>query len=212
MVQVSRGIYNPVTHEYKELPEPQYAGRKEKEFERAHGIGHGLRRLQPFEPCDPITWTSPERPQLEVPAASPVPPESDVSALTPEPQVASLSAAAASAPAAARQQRPASAPGRGRSLRKSMQGPSWGTYNPLTHEWQVPPADTKYAKQEEMVDRQLGVSGRSAGRTAMPRSQGVYNPILNTWTVPPADPRVVDGLSFKPATLFSRPTPATIRM
>ncbi len=46
---------------------------------------------------------------------------------------------------------------------------------------------------------------------ALPANQGVYNPILNQWVVPPANPRVQAGLTFAPATLFSRPTPATIR-
>lgn len=37
----------------------------------------------------------------------------------------------------------------------------------------------------------------------------LQNPILNTWTVPPANQRVVQGLSFAPATMFTRPTPST---
>ncbi len=40
---------------------------------------------------------------------------------------------------------------------------------------------------------------------------GVYNPILNHWTVPPSNPRVAAGLAFAPTTMFTRPTPATIR-
>jgi len=47
-------------------------------------------------------------------------------------------------------------------------------------------------------------------RAAAPRrDQGVYNPITNAWVVPPANARMISGLSFAPATMFSRPTPAT---
>lgn len=38
-----------------------------------------------------------------------------------------------------------------------------------------------------------------------------YNPINNFWVVPPSNPRIVNGLTFAPATLFCRTTPATIR-
>lgn len=87
-----------------------------------------------------------------------------------------------------------------------------GSHVCRTHEWQVPPANEKFVQQEAVIQRRLGISGASAGRTSTPRQQGVYNPILNTWTVLPSNPRLIDGLSFVPATTFSRPTPATIRM
>jgi hypothetical protein len=38
-----------------------------------------------------------------------------------------------------------------------------------------------------------------------PDTQGVYNPITNAWVVPPANKRILEGLSFAPATLFKMP-------
>lgn len=76
----------------------------------------------------------------------------------------------------------------------------------------MPPSNPNFEKQEEVRLRRLGLTGSSTGRTHTARQHGVYNPILNTWTVPPANPRLLDGLAFMPATLFSRPTAATIRM
>ncbi|GFR47157.1 hypothetical protein Agub_g8848 [Astrephomene gubernaculifera] len=195
LLQVYMGKYNPLTHEYTASPEPEYASRKEKEFERQHGLGQGMRRVRPFKENDPITWEDSKHSRFASAGGA-----------------ASVAPGAAEAAAAAQQQRPSSAPGRNAASRKPMAGASWGTYNPITHEWQVPPSDPKFEKQEALVERRLGVSGKSAGRTQTPVQQGVYNPILNTWTVPPANPRVIDGLSFMPATLFSRPTAATIRM
>mmetsp|Transcript_33602 Transcript_33602/g.60678 ORF Transcript_33602/g.60678 Transcript_33602/m.60678 type:complete len:345 (-) Transcript_33602:377-1411(-) len=97
------------------------------------------------------------------------------------------------------------------SVRTSVQsGETWGTYNPLLHEWKVPPRDTRYQNTEAVVTRRSGITGQKPrGANAM---QGSYNPITNTWNVLPSNPRVVDGLSFAPATLFTRLHPATIRM
>lgn len=95
---------------------------------------------------------------------------------------------------------------------KQLQGESWGTYNPIHHCWSVPPKDSKNRDQNGAFNKQHGVSGARYGYTAVPASQGVYNPILNHWTVPPADSRVREGLTFAPATMFSRPTAATIRV
>ncbi len=53
--QVSRGCYNPITHEFLASPEPDYMARKQKEFQRAHGLGNGMRRLPMESSVDPIT-------------------------------------------------------------------------------------------------------------------------------------------------------------
>lgn len=53
--QVSRGCYNPITHEFLASPEPDYMARKQKEFQRAHGLGNGMRRLPMESAVDPIT-------------------------------------------------------------------------------------------------------------------------------------------------------------
>ncbi|KAG2450453.1 hypothetical protein HYH02_004955 [Chlamydomonas schloesseri] len=227
LLQASRGTYNPLTHTYKNAPEGDYVERKAKEFQRLYELGHGVRRVQAGPTCDPITG----EPLAHSPApAAALPAPAAAEASTPGVGPTTSGAAAGgdghfaatpttpgAAALAAQKQRPTSAPrigggGGGGSVRKSMAGPSWGTYNPLTHEWSVKPADPKFEQQEKLVERQLGVSGQSAGRTSTPSRYGVYNPITNNWTVPPADPRVAEGLTFKPATLFSRPTAATIRM
>ena len=59
---------------------------------------------------------------------------------------------------------------------------------------------------------QAGINGQHVYKGAPPPSQGVYNPVANTWIVPPANPRHIWGNSFAPATLFTRRTPATLRM
>ncbi|PNH11107.1 hypothetical protein TSOC_002091 [Tetrabaena socialis] len=204
LLQASRGVYNPLTHEYKSAPEAQYVERKAKEFERAHGLGHGMSRsVQRPQRADPITGVSKPSPAPAAPSPAPA------SAAAAGTHAVAAPTSPGPASVASQQQRPTSAPN---YMRKSMSGPSWGTRNPITGEWSVPPSDPKFVEQELLVDRRLGVSGQSAGRTQTPGRQGVYNPILNTWSVQPADPRVIAGLSFKPATLFSRPTAATIRM
>ncbi|PNW80531.1 hypothetical protein CHLRE_07g321250v5 [Chlamydomonas reinhardtii] len=224
LLQASRGTYNPLTHEYKDAPEVDYVQRKQKEFQRLYGLGQGIKRVQPTQTCDPITG----EPLAHSPAPATAPPApAAVEVTTPGGGLATSAVAAATggghfggtpttpgaAAIAAQKQRPTSAPRMGgSSMRKSMAGPSWGTYNPLTHEWSVKPSDPKFEQQEKLVERQLGVSGQSAGRASTPSRHGVYNPITNNWTVLPADPRVAEGLTFKPATLFSRPTAATIRM
>ncbi|EFJ47582.1 hypothetical protein VOLCADRAFT_91852 [Volvox carteri f. nagariensis] len=193
-LQVTRGTYNPLTHEYIDQPEADYAQRKEKEFERRHGLG-AMRRVQPQTSCDPILWNR------------------DVSVQTSEStQEASTASAvegssASSAPAT-RRQRPTSAP----TARSRRAVAGRGVYNPLTHQWNMPPANPDHEKADEVAQRRMGISGKGVGRTCTPGQQGVYNPILNTWTVLPANPRLIDGLAFMPATLFSKPTPATIRM
>ncbi|KAG2486944.1 hypothetical protein HYH03_014442 [Edaphochlamys debaryana] len=211
LLQATRGTYNPLTHEYRDSPEPDYVNRKEREFERNHGLGHGLRRTQPTQAFDPITGESKPSPGPAAAASSPAPAAAPSTAAAAEAH-GTCEVTTPGGPSTAAPPRPTTTPNSAGALRKSMAGPSWGTYNPITHEWAVPPRDPKFAEQESLTDRKLGVSGHSAGRTQTPGRQGVYNPILNTWTVPPADPRVMEGLAFKPATLFSRPTPATIRM
>ncbi|KAG2440993.1 hypothetical protein HXX76_003846 [Chlamydomonas incerta] len=224
LLQASRGNYNPLTHEYKNAPEVDYVERKQKEFQRLYGLGHGMKRVQPAQSCDPITG----EPLAHSPAPVAAPPAPAAAEATRPAGGPTTSAAVVggghfagspttpgAAAIASEKQRPTSAPrtgGGGSSMRKSMSGPSWGTYNPLTHEWSVKPSDPKFEQQEKLVERQLGVSGQSAGRASTPSRHGVYNPITNTWKVPPADPRAVEGLTFMPATLFSRPTAATIRM
>ncbi|GLC33171.1 hypothetical protein PLESTM_000032200 [Pleodorina starrii] len=204
LLQVSRGTYNPLTHEYIDAPEADYAARKEKDFDRVHGLRTGVRRVNVPPPTDPITWS--REPSASSAASAPA------VLVAAGAQGGGAGSSAAPAQAEAPRQRPTSAPSRPSGPRKSMSGLSWGTYNPLVHEWQVPPENPVFAQQETLLHRRLGLSGCSTGRRRAPRQEGVYNPILNTWTVPPADPRQIDGLSFKPATIFSRPTAATIRM
>lgn len=56
---------------------------------------------------------------------------------------------------------------------------------------------------------QVGLTGSHLRAAEPRRDQGVYNPITNNWVVPPTNTRIINGLSFAPATMFSRPTPAT---
>ncbi|GLI65464.1 hypothetical protein VaNZ11_008814 [Volvox africanus] len=202
-LQVSRGTYNPLTHQYTDMPEPEYARRKEKDFERKHGLGAGLRRVYVQSPNDPILWNRDTSGSSAASVAGAGGGAGAGAPTAPAPEGGNKAAAAT-----ARRQRPTSAPSK--SVRKM--GTGRGTYNPLTHEWQMPPTNPDHAKQDAVLQRRLGLSGTGPGRTPTPVKQGVYNPILNTWTVLPANPRLIDGLSFMPATLFSKPTPATIRM
>eukprot|EP00955_Chlamydomonas_euryale_P089935 364500-Chlamydomonas_euryale.AAC.40 len=82
-------------------------------------------------------------------------------------------------------------------------GDSWGSYNPILHTWDVPPKDKRFHDQEAVSNRRAGVGGMSRGRATPGRDQGVYNPILNQWVVPPENARLVHGLAFAPASLFS---------
>ncbi len=52
---------------------------------------------------------------------------------------------------------------------------------------------------------QAGLSGQQLRKVQRPASQGVYNPITNAWVVPPANKRILEGLSFSPASLFKAP-------
>jgi hypothetical protein len=52
---------------------------------------------------------------------------------------------------------------------------------------------------------QAGLSGQQLKKVDRPATQGVYNPITNAWVVPPANKRILQGLSFSPASLFKAP-------
>ena len=91
---------------------------------------------------------------------------------------------------------------------KVESGISWGTYNPLTHEYKsgLQPADPRYVDQEALAVRARGISGKQKGRVQQGtnRDQGVYNPITNVWIVQPSNPRVIQGLHFStPTKAFS---------
>lgn len=89
-------------------------------------------------------------------------------------------------------------------------GISWGSYNPLTHEWGHQPADPRYLDQEAIATRQWGINGRQKRQVTQGtnRDQGVYNPITNVWIVPPVNQRIVGGLHFHtPTTHFSPARP-----
>ena len=84
-------------------------------------------------------------------------------------------------------------------------GITWGAYNPITHEWGLPPSDPRYIDQDAMAARQLGINGRQKKKVGpgTNRDQGVYNPITNVWIVAPCNPRIAEGLHFQtPTTQF----------
>jgi hypothetical protein len=94
---------------------------------------------------------------------------------------------------------------------KVESGDSWGTYNPLTHEYSKPPKDSKFLDQEAVTTRTQWISGQGKGRVSMNPDQGVYNPITNVWVVPPENTRIIPGLSFAPAGIFSKTSGATLK-
>lgn len=75
------------------------------------------------------------------------------------------------------------------------------------HRWDVPPSDMRFHDQDGLSRRNAGISGSSRAHVVRGRDQGVYNPILNVWVEPPANARMVHGLAFAPARLFSGPAP-----
>lgn len=225
-----RGTYNPITHAYA----PGYAGDREyaqvktKEFERSYGMG-SKSRVEPKQLFNPINGESrpvPARP-ASAPRGRPTPSSlSNGGGASPSPSPAaalfdttptkSLNAASPlntpltpgsnPSPSRPRPSTPTS------SRTKVMQGDSWGTYNPITHAWVVPPRDARFSEQNKVLEQRSGISGSHHSKTPMSPNQGVYNPVLNTWLVPPANARHIEGLSFKPAAMFSKPTAATIRV
>ncbi len=118
------------------------------------------------------------------------------------------SSATRSAPGPGPAERPVTPGGRARV----SSGDSWGRYDPITHVWAEPPRDAKFRDQNRNADQACGISGAGKARGPQPRDQGVYNPITNCWVVQPANPRIVAGLSFAPATLFSRSAPSDVKM
>lgn len=190
------GWYDPLRHSYVKPPDPEYAAQKERDFQRSNGLGGvgGVAiRVDPVRASfDPILGQC--RP------ASPSPQQQLQQRPTSAPRCAPASP---SVP----EERSAT-PGR-RS--RAFQGPSWGTYNPIQHTWHVPPSDARFHDQNAALNQQAGISGSHARKVNPGRDQGVYNPILNTWVVPPANLKIVPGLSFAPASLFSQPTAATSR-
>lgn len=57
---------------------------------------------------------------------------------------------------------------------------------------------------------QIGLSGQQLKKPQRPATQGIYNPITNAWVVPPSNPRMIQGLSFAPATIFKVDRPQSI--
>lgn len=81
-------------------------------------------------------------------------------------------------------------------------GDSWGEYNPIKHEWVVPPHNPKFLQQEQLTDKQAFISGSHVKRVPLPRTQGVYDPIKAEWKVLPSDIRAAVGLDFAPVSTF----------
>jgi len=206
-LQQQRGRYNPLTHEYAEPADTGYESQKAREFDRNTGIGRGIalcKDMQSRDTFNPILgeYRSPAK-EPPAPAQSqetPVRPARPSSA----PRAIRSSGTSSSPAPAERSCTPGKRP-------VVAQSDSWGTYDPILHRWQVPPRDERFVEQNLVLNKQAGISGSQLKKVATPPSQGVYNPITNTWKVAPADPRIAQGLSFAPATLFSKPTAATIR-
>lgn len=207
------GTYDPIRHVYTTPPDPGYEAVKEKQFNRIVGqgaTGLGI-RVDPMRASfDPITGQN--RPEMAA-AASARRPVSAPRASRPDGSVTRQTAGtAASAAMTNRSTGAGSAAGAGALLaersatlgRRSCihNGSSWGTYNPLLHDWVVPPQDAKYRDQNQVSDQRHGITGSHVRKAEPSRNQGIYNPILNTWVVPPANPKMVAGLAFAPAALF----------
>ena len=194
-VRDQMGTYDPVNHAYVQAPDPSYEAQKDREFQRNNGLGNSggvAIRVDPMRASfNPILGEC--KPEAAAVAA----------AHRPRPASAPRATAATAAPS----ERPAT-PGR---RPRMAQGDSWGSYNPISHHWNAPPSDARFHDQNVALNKKSGVSEARLGKTEAPRDQGVYNPILNTWVVPPANTRIIQGLSFAPASLFSQPNPAQPR-
>jgi len=183
--------YDPLTHSY---PDPEHLeAQRPRDLQRSNGRAEGVGiaiRVDPVRASfNPILGECREQP-----AAA----EAEAAAVR-RPMSAPRSGGGPPA------ERPVT-PGR---RNRVVQGDSWGTYNPISHQWHAPPSDTRFHDQNEMVNKQgHNVRGKVEDR---PQKQGVYNPILNTWVVPPSNPRLIQGLSFAPAKLFSQPHPSQPR-
>ncbi|KAJ9534640.1 hypothetical protein QJQ45_002946 [Haematococcus lacustris] len=222
-LQAARGVRDPITGAFKPGFEgsPDYSQRARIEWERQHGYRGPSSWANQDWAFNPITGAfTPLSPAAK--AASP--PGADFTA-TARPATAYYP----SSPTRSQQQQQPSSPlghgsaavdgmaaagprpGSAASKRIIQTGESWGVYDPIRHVWSKAPANAKFHEPSAGLDAQCGLTGTHSKKVATPPSQGVYNPILNKWTVPPADPRYISGLSFAPANLFVRVTPATIR-
>ncbi|GAX75538.1 hypothetical protein CEUSTIGMA_g2981.t1 [Chlamydomonas eustigma] len=187
------GSYNPILHTFSQPPDATYQNQKEKEFSRQHGHGSG---------SGVAITADPERAAFDPILGQPKPvTESQLQRARP-----------ASAPRTAYSAVPAERPATPGRRPRQAAGDSWGTYNPILHNWLAPPSDTRFHDQNAALNQQSGISGAHHRKAEPPRNQGVYNPILNTWTVPPANPRIIQGLSFTPASVFTQPGPSTPRV
>mmetsp|Transcript_16158 Transcript_16158/g.44146 ORF Transcript_16158/g.44146 Transcript_16158/m.44146 type:complete len:339 (+) Transcript_16158:127-1143(+) len=203
-LQRRRGVINPITGHVQYPADPQYAARKEVEFQRSYGGGGGIHTRVNPEQINPITGEQTFKPL-------PCTPGSEQGMNGGSGSAQKRPASAPRAPAGKREHTAAARPTTPGGGRKVMHGETWGTYNPINHVWQVPPKDSRYSDPSAMLEKSKGLSGTHVAKGQHLPNQGIYNPILNTWTVPPTNPRVIQGLSFAPATMFSRNTPSTIR-
>lgn len=201
-VRKQQGQYNPITHDSSR--DREYEARREKEFRLGPG-GGGPRMMEGGGGGRPSSATRRVPESLSTRAAfDPIlgkacPPSSAPPATPPHGGAtppSGRSALGSAIPA----ERPAT-PGRRTRIEN---GDSWGTYNPLTHEYSKPPKDARFFDQEAVTTRTQWISGQSKGRVAMKPDQGVYNPIANKWIVPPQNTRIIPGLSFAPAGIFSK--------
>lgn len=187
-VRDQMGTYDPLNHSYRQPPDPTYEAQKQRDFQRSNGgVGIAIR-------ADPVRASfNPILGECQQPTTADRRPSS-----------APRSSSVGGPPA----ERPAT-PGR---RHRVVQGSSWGTYNPISHQWQAPPSDARFHDQNEALNKKTGINGMQRAKVDdIPQRQGVYNPILNTWIVPPTNTRLIQGLSFAPATLFSQPHPSQPR-
>ncbi|KAG1659720.1 hypothetical protein FOA52_012260 [Chlamydomonas sp. UWO 241] len=197
------GSYDPINHRYTQPRDAGYAAQKDREFSRATGganagvalVGDAVRAT--FNPI--LGQYRASHGAAHDAAASPAPFEFAGGLAVARPYASARCASASVGTAMPAEH--AATPGRRTAVR---QGESWGSYNPITHEWAAgaAPRDARYCDQNRMADRSAGVSGSTLGRPDTAMKQGVYNPITNHWVVPPANFRVAAGLSFAPASVF----------
>jgi hypothetical protein len=70
--------------------------------------------------------------------------------------------------------------------RQIVNGQTWGQYDPIRHQWKVPPVNPVYKDQEILHDKRCFTSGTHSKRVHHMEARGVWNPISATWTIAPA--------------------------
>jgi hypothetical protein len=151
------GSYDPVKHQYLQQPDPDYEANKQRKFERDNGHGSSGIAIR----ADPVRASfDPILGQCRPPS--------------PAPQQRGQQQRPASAPRAAQtdQQQPAERPATPGRRMRAVQGDSWGTYNPIVHQWHVPPSDARFHDQNTALNHKNGISGTHVRKPdAQPRDQ-----------------------------------------